>query len=151
LALKNKMALHVCFCLLPKFLDATIRHFKFMLDGLHPLIKLMCFKCQLNMCFGTGLQEVQEECSQLEIQFHMLEGEAAKVLPSFVKAHNIGALVVDFSPLRTHTKWLEDLKTKIPKDVPLCQVHTEDLFTEKCGMKNLQAIHSNLWCCFSMF
>lgn len=34
LANKNKVALHVCFCLLPKFLEATIRHFKFMLDGM---------------------------------------------------------------------------------------------------------------------
>lgn len=34
LALKMKLPLHVCFCLVPKFLDATIRHFGFMLKGL---------------------------------------------------------------------------------------------------------------------
>ena len=33
LALKNKIPLYVCFCLVPKFLDATLRHFKFMLKG----------------------------------------------------------------------------------------------------------------------
>lgn len=33
LALKNQVPLHVCFCLVSKFLDATIRHFDFMLKG----------------------------------------------------------------------------------------------------------------------
>lgn len=33
LALKNELPLHVCFSLVPKFLDATIRHYKFMLKG----------------------------------------------------------------------------------------------------------------------
>lgn len=33
LALKNEIPLHVCFCLKPKFLDATIRHYKFLLKG----------------------------------------------------------------------------------------------------------------------
>ncbi|CAE6944466.1 phr [Symbiodinium natans] len=34
LALEKKASLHVCFCLVPKFLDATLRHFDFMLQGL---------------------------------------------------------------------------------------------------------------------
>ncbi|KAF4519522.1 hypothetical protein B566_EDAN010706 [Ephemera danica] len=96
LAMKNKIALHVCFCLLPKFLDATIRHFKFMLDG---------------------LVEVQTECSKLGLQFHLLQGDAASVLPSFVKTHKIGALVADFSPLRTHLDWTESVKKTLPSDV----------------------------------
>lgn len=33
LALKNEVPLHVCFCLLPKFLDAAYRHFHFLLNG----------------------------------------------------------------------------------------------------------------------
>ena len=33
LALKLKLPLHVCFCLVPKFLEATIRHYGFMLKG----------------------------------------------------------------------------------------------------------------------
>jgi deoxyribodipyrimidine photo-lyase len=33
LALKLKIPLHICFCLVPKFLDATIRHYGFMLKG----------------------------------------------------------------------------------------------------------------------
>jgi deoxyribodipyrimidine photo-lyase len=34
LALKQNIPLHVCFNLVPKFQDATIRHFYFMLEGL---------------------------------------------------------------------------------------------------------------------
>lgn len=33
LALKNELPLHFCFCLLPRFLDATHRHFDFLLKG----------------------------------------------------------------------------------------------------------------------
>lgn len=33
LALKNKIPLHVVFFLLPKFLDASIRHYRFLLNG----------------------------------------------------------------------------------------------------------------------
>lgn len=34
LALNLEVPLHICFCLVPVFLDATIRHFEFMLKGL---------------------------------------------------------------------------------------------------------------------
>ncbi|KAG7171337.1 Deoxyribodipyrimidine photo-lyase-like 1 [Homarus americanus] len=40
LALKNKVSLHVAFCLIPKFLDATIRQYHFMLKG--KLFKSWC-------------------------------------------------------------------------------------------------------------
>ncbi|KAH0624243.1 hypothetical protein JD844_007869 [Phrynosoma platyrhinos] len=41
LALKQKLPLHVCFCLVPKFLDATIRHFGFMLRGLKDVAEVL--------------------------------------------------------------------------------------------------------------
>ena len=34
LALKLEVPFHVCFCLVPKFLEATIRQYAFMLKGL---------------------------------------------------------------------------------------------------------------------
>lgn len=37
LALKTSVPLHVCFSLLPKFLDATMRHFDFLLKGTYLL------------------------------------------------------------------------------------------------------------------
>ncbi|KAM9615391.1 deoxyribodipyrimidine photo-lyase-like isoform 3-T4 [Morphnus guianensis] len=40
LALKQELPLHVCFCLVPKFLDATIRHYGFMLRGLQEVAEV---------------------------------------------------------------------------------------------------------------
>lgn len=40
LALKQELPLHICFCLVPKFLDATIRHYGFMLRGLQEVAKV---------------------------------------------------------------------------------------------------------------
>jgi deoxyribodipyrimidine photo-lyase len=53
LALKNKLALKVVFCLVPTFLDATIRHYDFLIHG---------------------LRQVQKECKQLhKIKFLVLK------------------------------------------------------------------------------
>lgn len=40
LALKQELPLRVCFCLVPKFLDATIRHYGFMLRGLREVAEV---------------------------------------------------------------------------------------------------------------
>lgn len=40
LALKQELPLHVCFCLVPKFLEATIRHYRFMLRGLQEVAEV---------------------------------------------------------------------------------------------------------------
>lgn len=106
LALKNEVPLHVCFCLLTKFLDGTLRQFKFLLKG---------------------LREVRKECEELNIQFHMLYGSGADVMPDFIKKHKIGALVIDFMPVRTVMNYAEQLKKTLPKDVPLCQVDAHNI------------------------
>ncbi|GFT28683.1 deoxyribodipyrimidine photo-lyase [Trichonephila clavipes] len=106
LALKLDLPLCVCFCLVPKFLDATIRHYRFMLKG---------------------LKEVSEECESLNIHFHLLFGEAKKVLPEFIKTNNVGGVVTDFSPLRVPAKWVSDVLSKLPEDVPLCQVDAHNI------------------------
>ncbi|KAK3914860.1 Deoxyribodipyrimidine photo-lyase [Frankliniella fusca] len=106
LALKNKVPLHVCFCLLTKFLDGTIRQFKFLLKG---------------------LKEVQNECKELNIEFHMLYGSGADVMPGFVEKNKIGALVIDFMPLRNVMAYADQLKKTLPKNVPLCQVDAHNI------------------------
>ncbi|BFZ00295.1 hypothetical protein BsWGS_03334 [Bradybaena similaris] len=106
LALKLEAPLYVCFCLVPTFLEATIRQFGFMMKG---------------------LAGVEKECRDLNIPFHLLLGVASTSVPQFVKENNIGGIVTDFSPLRTPRKWLEDLKNALPKDVPLCQVDAHNL------------------------
>lgn len=106
LALKNEISLHVCFCLVPKFLDATIRHYKFLLNG---------------------LKEVEQECSSLNVKFHLLIGHAAMAIPKFVKDHQVGAVVCDFSPLRVPLQWADDVQQKLPKSVPLVQVDAHNI------------------------
>lgn len=106
LALKLDLPLYVCFCLVPKFLDATIRQFGFMLKG---------------------LEEVEKECRKLDISFHLLMGEAKTVLPAFVKEKNIGGVVTDFSPLRMPTKWVEEMAKELPENVPFCQVDAHNI------------------------
>lgn len=106
LALKNEVPLHVCFCLVPKFLDATLRHYKFLLNG---------------------LKEVERECSRLNITFHLLIGSAAMTIPNFVKDHEIGTVVCDFSPLRVPLQWVDDVLKKLPKSIPLVQVDAHNI------------------------
>lgn len=96
------MPLHVCFCILPKFLDATIRHYKFLLKN---------------------LQQVEEECKSLNINFSLLHGEPNSVILEFVQKYKMGAVITDFFPLRLPMFWVEDLKKKLPENVPFCQVN----------------------------
>uniref|UniRef100_A0A8C5F150 Photolyase/cryptochrome alpha/beta domain-containing protein n=1 Tax=Gopherus evgoodei TaxID=1825980 RepID=A0A8C5F150_9SAUR len=106
LALKQRLPLYVCFCLVPKFLEATIRHFGFMLKG---------------------LQEVAKECQELDISFHLLIGFAKDVLPAFVADRGIGGVVTDFSPLRVPMQWVEDVKERLPGDVPFVQIDAHNI------------------------
>uniref|UniRef100_A0A669PVU4 Deoxyribodipyrimidine photo-lyase n=2 Tax=Phasianus colchicus TaxID=9054 RepID=A0A669PVU4_PHACC len=106
LALKQELPLRVCFCLVPTFLDATIRHYGFML---------------------RGLQEVAEECAELDIPFHLLLGCPKDVLPSFVVEHGVGGLVTDFCPLRVPRQWVEEVKERLPEDVPFAQVDAHNI------------------------
>lgn len=101
LGMKNSLPLHVVFCLADKFLDATLRHFAFMIKG---------------------LKEVQSSCEELNINFHLLRGQAGQQIPFFVKQHKMGAVVCDMSPLKIHRAWVESVRKNLPEDVPFIQV-----------------------------
>ncbi|XP_076662481.1 deoxyribodipyrimidine photo-lyase [Halictus rubicundus] len=105
-ALKNKLPLHVCFCLMSNFLDASMRHYKFLLQG---------------------LEEVDEECKTLNINFHLLHEEPSDSIVKFVKTHKIGAVIVDFCPLKLPMSWIENVQNKLPEDVPFCQVDAHNI------------------------
>lgn len=106
LALKNKIPLHVCFCLLPKFLDANTRHYKFLVKG---------------------LQEIEEECHELDISFHLFYGNGGDEVPKFVRKYSMGAVVCDFCPLRVPMGWIENLKKNTPTDIPIIQVDAHNI------------------------
>lgn len=106
LALKNEIPLHVCYCLLPKFLDANTRHYKFLVKG---------------------LQEIEKECKALNISFHLFYADGGTEVPKFVKKHSIGAVVCDLSPLRIPKQWVDNLKKDVPADIPVIQVDAHNI------------------------
>lgn len=106
LAMKSKTPLCVCFCLLENFLDANMRHYRFLV---------------------RGLQEIEEECQRLNINFHLFYGNGGVEVPKFVKKNNIGAVVCDLSPLRVPMQWVENLKKDTPADVPVIQVDAHNI------------------------
>eukprot|EP00095_Tigriopus_kingsejongensis_P000201 maker-scaffold41_size498431-snap-gene-2.13 protein:Tk00201 transcript:maker-scaffold41_size498431-snap-gene-2.13-mRNA-1 annotation:"dna photolyase" len=106
LALRHRLPLHVVFCLVPKFLDATLRHYDFMI---------------------RGLQEVEGECRALDINFHLLPGPAVQVLPEFVQDFQVGCVVTDFSPLRVPRQWVAEVQSKLDTKIPFYQVDAHNV------------------------
>lgn len=73
------------------------------------------------------------DCKKLNVSFHLLEGSGAEALPQWVEDHNIGAVVCDFNPLRTPLGWLDGVKKKLKKDVPLIQVYLHSMLSIYCS------------------
>lgn len=92
IALAHKQPIMVVFCLVPEFLGATMRHYRFMLKGLTEL--------------EAGLQK-------LNIGFYLLNGKPEDEISRFCSTNGAGALVGDFSPLRLNRQW----KTGVVKNI----------------------------------
>jgi deoxyribodipyrimidine photo-lyase len=104
LAEKTHQPLAVIFCLRKKFGSSTERLVEFML---------------------TGLSEVEASLKEKNIPFFFLLGEIENEIPQFIKKHQIGALVSDFSPLRYNREWKNSLAKKI--EVPFFEVDTHNI------------------------
>ncbi len=96
LALSYNRPLRVAFCIVPKFIGATQRHYRFMI---------------------SGLQQVERELLDLAIPLRVLMGSPEKAVPRFIGESGIGCLVTDFDPLRIKGDWkkgvIEELKIPI--------------------------------------
>jgi len=99
LALVRKKPLLVVFCLVPSFLNATIRQYAFML---------------------AGLQEVEEHLQGKNIPFYLLIGSPEQLIPQFVESHKVGVLITDFDPLKIKRTWKEEVGRRIY--IPLYEV-----------------------------
>lgn len=104
LALERREPMGVVFCLVPRFLDATMRHYDFMLKG---------------------IQEVEKELTKKNIPFFLLPGGPEEEIPSFVNRNGIGTLVSDFEPLRIKRGWKKRVGQKI--DIPLYEVDARNI------------------------
>ena len=71
------------FNLVPRFLQATLRQYGFMI---------------------TGLKEVEESLRSKGIPLHLMMGDPTHNIPSFIKEQNAVILVSDFSPLRVYVE-----------------------------------------------
>jgi deoxyribodipyrimidine photo-lyase len=109
LAESRKVPLRVVFNLVPKFLEATVRQYGFMMDG---------------------LKEVESALRDKEIPFYLTMGNPVEKIPEFVEEHNAVALVCDFSPLRVPLMWTSQIAAAIDEgksSAPVVQVDAHNI------------------------
>jgi deoxyribodipyrimidine photo-lyase len=104
LAIKQKTSLAVVFCLVPQFLNATIRQYGFMIKG---------------------LQEVEKNLRKKNIPFFLLTGSPETEIPKFVKKNKIGTVVADFNPLHINKTWKKSVMNKI--DINFIEVDAHNI------------------------
>ena len=104
LALQAKVPLIVVFCVVPEFLNATLRHYGFMLRGLEETLHIL---------------------SQKSIPLFIIQGEPVKALPHFLEQHGAGALVTDFDPLRVKRIWKSGVASAI--SIPFHEVDAHNI------------------------
>jgi len=104
LALQKKAPLVAVFCLVPQFLGATIRQYRFMLKG---------------------LQEVEKNLRAKNIPFILLQGSPEQEIPKLISRKRISALVTDFDPLRVKKGWKNSVIKQI--SVPAYEVDAHNI------------------------
>ena len=96
--------LHVSFCLAPEFLNAPARHYRFMLKG---------------------LREVELECRNLHIPFHLVQGDPGREIPALARRIHAGEVITDFDPLRIKQQWQTAVAAAL--DMPLWEVDAHNV------------------------
>ena len=103
-AKENDQPLIVVFNIVNKFLDATLRQYTFMIEG---------------------LKEVEQNLNKLNIPFQLLIGSPEKTIPEFIEKNNAGIFVTDFNPLKIITKWKNKIAAKIK--IPFYEVDAHNI------------------------
>lgn len=104
IALERKVPLVAVVCVVPTFLDATIRQYDFMI---------------------RGLEELEQDLRDMNINIHVLLGSPAEVLLPFLHSTSPALLVTDFEPLRIKRQWLSDVIAG--STVPVHQVDAHNI------------------------
>lgn len=105
IASQKKSKLIVAFTLVPEFLDATWRHYEYILKG---------------------LLDVESGLKLIEIEFvFLLCDEPSNAILELVSKNKFGALVTDFSPLRISRSWKERVATEI--NIPMIEVDSHNV------------------------
>lgn len=103
-AIRLKQPLMVCFCLVPKFLDATLRQYDFMIQG---------------------LKQLESDLYKKNIQLDLLIGDPEIEIAKYINKNNAGLLVADFDPLRVKFTWKKNINSKI--NVAFHEVDTHNI------------------------
>ncbi len=103
-AKKLNQKLIVVFTLAPNFIEASLRHYDFMLKG---------------------LDDVSKGLAEKGIEFIVLKGEPSTELANFITKNNAGFIVSDFDPLKVKRRWKEELNTQI--DAPHHEVDAHNI------------------------
>jgi deoxyribodipyrimidine photo-lyase len=96
--------LAVLFCLVPRFLDATMRQYDFML---------------------RGLADIEKRLAHLRIPFFLHAGEPPERVPGFIKEQKAGCLVTDFDPVRIKREWKDGAIARV--GVPVYEVDAHNI------------------------
>lgn len=113
LAIERSAPLHVAFCVVPKYLDATWRQFDFML---------------------RGLREVEAALKDKDIPFHLRIGPAAAQVPKLCEELKVTTVVSDFSPLRVPQEWSQGVADACQKkDIPVIQLDAHNIVPVWCA------------------
>ena len=108
-AISKGVPLKVVFNMVPKFLNATLRQYDFMIKG---------------------LQEVERELRLKNIPFHLLMGDPIENIPKFAVDQKAALVVCDFSPLRVGLSWTSTVAERLDtliKPIPLVQVDAHNV------------------------
>ena len=105
----RKVPLKVVFNLVPKFLDATIRQYGFMIKG---------------------LTETEGDLRSRNIPMHLTMGDPVVNIAQFLREHNALLLVTDFSPMRISLGWMTAVAAALdgaPQRLPMVQVDAHNV------------------------
>ena len=104
LALENYVPLVVVFNLVTDFLEATIRQYGFMING---------------------LQEVESKLQDLNIPFYLTFGKPEETIPGFIFETDASILVSDFNPLKIIRNWKKSVSDKI--EIPFYEIDAHNI------------------------
>jgi deoxyribodipyrimidine photo-lyase len=110
IARAREVPLKVVFNLVPKFEQATLRQYSFML---------------------SGLEECEQKLRQANVPFFLLMGDSVTNVPKFAQDNDACAVVTDFQALRVPRAWIAGVATaldgSVTNKIPLVQVDAHNI------------------------
>lgn len=104
IALSQRIPLIVVFCVVPRFLNATIRQYAFMMKG---------------------LEELEIALKRKHIPFYLVTGFPEQEIPALLEKYKVGTLVTDFDPLRIKREWKDSVAKRIT--IPFYEVDAHNI------------------------